>query len=73
MQLRSVIEERREEERKEDLMVRSSELRALCVYMAAASGSEENIASAQQVTLLPEAKPKPKILTLDAAKAMFGG
>lgn len=55
-QIREVIWERRNQERRNDLQVRETELRTLAGFIAAAGGHKEGVKAAERISLLePEA------------------
>jgi hypothetical protein len=78
-QVHDVIEERQAERRRLDLAWRGAEVRMICQFVAAASGSAQLLTAAGAVTLLPEdpdeqeAAAEPRMLTAEQARSMFGG
>jgi hypothetical protein len=74
--LHDVIEERRGEQRRLELAWRGAEVRLICQFVAAASGSDELLARAGEVSLLPD-DPAPKqparVISSAEAMRMFGG
>jgi hypothetical protein len=75
-QVHDVIIERRNEERRLELAWRGAEVRLICQFVAAASGSEDLLSRAGEVTLLPD-EPAPKktarVISTGEAMGMFGG
>lgn len=63
-QIREVIWERQEEDRRRDLTVREVELKTLASYIAASAGNEAGMKSAQQITLLAPEEGEEKQLNM---------
>lgn len=73
--MQSVIAERREEERQEDLRVRELELQYICGAVAAAAGHKDGVKHAQAIRLFdrPKDADPENLPSYDKVMGMFGG
>lgn len=74
-QIREIIWERTDQDRRRELRVREVELQTLASYIAGAGGNKEGVKSAQRIRLVP---PEPgekvvKMIPYEKARRLFGG
>lgn len=74
-QIREVIWERQEQDRRRELRVREIELQTLASYIAASGGSKEGVRSASKIRLVPPlaGEKDVKMIPYEKARRMFGG
>lgn len=74
-QIREIIWERTEQERRSELRVREVELRTLASYIAASGGSKDGVKSAQRIRLVAplEGEKDVQMIPYEKAVRLFGG